>query len=76
MNGDNPEVFEDHCVDLSNAVYLATQLVEDLQYRGLVSGSGHHARQKIALAAVDELRSRWIGPTDADSVVAGGKDGI
>jgi predicted DNA-binding protein (UPF0251 family) len=44
---------------LSTAVYMAAGLIERLEGRKKVWGNGHHARQKIAQAAVEDLRSRW-----------------
>ena len=43
-----------------NSVYEATQLIERLESRGKVVGNGHHARQKLARYAGDELKARWI----------------
>lgn len=48
--------------ELSNAVYAATSLLERLEGVGRLVGNGHHARQKIAQMAVEELRSRWQEP--------------
>ena len=45
---------------LSNLVYEAAGLIEKLEQAGKVRGNGHHARQKIAQFAVDDLGSRWI----------------
>lgn len=45
---------------LSNNVYEASRLIEQLEYAGKVRGNGHHARQAIAAAATEELKSRWI----------------
>jgi hypothetical protein len=44
---------------LENAVYEAAALIEKLEYAGKVDGNGHHARQKIAALAGEELASRW-----------------
>lgn len=46
--------------NLLNAVYAACQLLEQLEYAGHLQGNGHHARQKIAVMAADELRRRWL----------------
>lgn len=51
---------------LANEVYAATALLERLQSAGLLSGNGHHARQKAAAAAVEELRARWLGAKHPD----------
>lgn len=55
---------EDAEAHLSNAVYFATGLVEQLEHRKKVWGNGHHARQKIAQAAVADLRGRWKSETE------------
>lgn len=54
-----PIDFEDAAGVLYRRVYEAAKPIEELQDQGLVDGNGHHARQKIAQAAVKELRSRW-----------------
>lgn len=46
--------------ELQKAVYEATAILEKLERAGQVSGNGHHARQKLAQMAVEELRSRWV----------------
>ena len=56
-----PETLAEAEAQLGNLIYAAAKVVESLQYAGKVRGNGHHARQKIAQLAVDELRSRWIG---------------
>lgn len=48
--------------ELSKAVYAATDLLERLEAEGFIVGNGHHARQKLAAAAVAELRARWRDP--------------
>lgn len=47
---------------LRNAIYEASRIFETLERAGLIKGNGHHARQKLAQKAVDDLRERWIGP--------------
>ena len=37
--------------DVGNAVYEATALVEDAEYRDEIVGNGHHVRQQIVEAA-------------------------
>lgn len=59
-----------------NSVYEATQLIERLESRGKVVGNGHHARQKLARYAGDELKARWIKhatptPTDTSTSTSG-----
>ena len=44
---------------LSNSVYAAALIVEKLETAGKIAGNGHHARQKIAQFAVDDLAKRW-----------------
>ncbi len=48
--------------EITNAVYAATQIFEQLENRGLLLGNGHHARQKIAETARLELSNRWRDP--------------
>lgn len=48
--------------ELSNAIYAAARLLEDLEHAGLVHGNGHHMRQAVAESAVELLRERWTGP--------------
>lgn len=52
--------FEQAAAEISKAVYAATGIFEKLEGEGLISGNGHHARQKIAHAAVEDLRARWL----------------
>jgi hypothetical protein len=49
--------------EISKAVYEATAIFERLEGQGLIMGNGHHARQKLAQAAVEDLRSRWKNST-------------
>lgn len=51
---------EEASAELSAAVYQAAQLVEQLEGAGKVIGNGHHARQKIASLAVEDLKARWV----------------
>jgi len=44
---------------LMNSVYAAGSILESLEYAGKIIGNGHHARQKVAAMAVEELRRRW-----------------
>lgn len=60
-------ILKDAETELSASVYAATKLLEDLEAAGLIDGNGHHARQRIAEMAVDELRSRWRGGTPSPS---------
>jgi len=50
--------------EVSKAVYEATAIFEHLEGQGLLVGNGHHARQKLAQIAVEDLRSRWKGSSD------------
>jgi len=50
--------------EVSKAVYAATKIFEDLEAQGVILGNGHHARQKLAALAVEDLRSRWKGSSD------------
>jgi predicted ATPase len=55
----NEELFEKTEAELVNAVYKAALLFEALEHKGLIVGNGHHAAQKIATEASNELRARW-----------------
>ena len=46
-------------VELSNALYLASRIVEDLEYRRKIFGNGHHIRQQISKFGADLLEERW-----------------
>lgn len=50
---------------VSNQVYAATALIEQLEAAGRLSGNGHHARQQLAKLAADEVNARWIHPPSA-----------
>jgi len=60
-----PLTLEDAKVELSNSVYEATRLIEDLEYtlnaKGdkTIRGNGHHIRQQIVKFAIDLLEERW-----------------
>lgn len=45
--------------EISNAVYQASKIIEQLEGAGKVLGNGHHARQNIAKFAADEIMKRW-----------------
>ena len=45
---------------LDRLVYDATGFIEKLEQAGKVRGNGHHARQKIARFAMDDLAKRWV----------------
>lgn len=49
---------------LGNLVYEAAGLIEKLEQVGKAMGNGHHARQKIAQFAQDDLAKRWIHAAD------------
>ena len=53
---------EDAQHEIQRRVYEATAIIEQLEGAGLLSGNGHHARQKIAEVASEEIKKRWIGP--------------
>ena len=44
---------------IEDRVYEACQLIERLEGVGKISGNGHHARQKLAAIAGDDLERRW-----------------
>jgi hypothetical protein len=45
---------------LSNAVYDACYLFEELEHKGQIKGNGHHHAQKIVKDAEDLLKKMWI----------------
>lgn len=45
---------------VERAVYDATGVFEDLEHQGFILGNGHHARQLVAMHAIEELEHRWI----------------
>ena len=51
--------FEEVRARVSNKVYEATRLIEDLEGAGVLRCNGHHVRQRIAALATDELKSIW-----------------
>jgi hypothetical protein len=61
----NPELKEIQATaeqDLSNLLYQASALIEEMENKGLIVGNGHHARQAITQFGVAELRRRWRDP--------------
>jgi acetoin utilization deacetylase AcuC-like enzyme len=50
---------EQASAEISKAVYAATAIMEKLEAAGHLKGNGHHARQKLATAAAEDLKSRW-----------------
>lgn len=55
------KTLKDAEIDLANAVYEATGMIEDWEIQGSVRGNGHHIRQLIAAEAILILRKRWLG---------------
>ena len=51
---------EEASAELSRRVYEAAILFERLEGAGKVFGNGHHAAQKLAAFAVDDLKARWL----------------
>ena len=48
--------------ELETAVYRAVlDVYEDQAFNGLIRGNTHHAAQKIAMKAVEDLEYRWEG---------------
>ncbi len=52
---------------ISNAVYEATRVIEELEHTGRIRGNGHHIRQRIAKFAEDLLTERWEPKPDTES---------
>ena len=44
---------------IGKMVYEATKVIEILENCGKCLGNGHHARQKLAKVASQELEDRW-----------------
>jgi hypothetical protein len=53
---------KDAQTELSNRVYEAARLLEELEYAGKVFGNGHHMRQQLCAAAEALLAERWTDP--------------
>jgi phosphotransacetylase len=49
---------------IQNEVYAATLILEKLEVAGLVTGNGHHMRQKVAAFASEMVKERWTGPRE------------
>ena len=45
--------------ELSNRIYEAARLLEELEYAGKVIGNGHHMRQQLCQVAERLLADRW-----------------
>ncbi len=58
---------DEACARISSDVYRATELFDRLEGAGLIDGNSHHARQKLATAAVESLRARWKNQADKGS---------
>jgi hypothetical protein len=50
---------------LSNIIYEASKMVEQLENLGKVQGNGHHIRGYIAKYAQEQLRKYWQNRTEA-----------
>lgn len=46
--------------ELSNRVYAAALLLEQMEHAGRIGGNGHHKAQHVAKAAEDEMTRAWI----------------
>lgn len=54
------KTLEDALIEIERAVYLASvDIYENLEHQKLIVGNGHHAAQKIALLAKEDLHQRW-----------------
>jgi hypothetical protein len=51
---------EEASAELSAAVYQAAMFFEQLEGARKIIGNGHHAAQKIASLAVEDLKARWV----------------
>ena len=52
--------FEEAEAYLASQIYKASAMLEQLEYAGKLRGNGHHARQKLATHAIEDLKDRWI----------------
>jgi hypothetical protein len=52
---------------ISNDVYKATLLIEQLEGAGLILGDGHHMRQAVAAFAANLVRERWKNKSETGS---------
>jgi hypothetical protein len=50
---------DDAAVELSNALYKASLLFEELEHAGKVDGNGHHLAQEVCSFGDNLLKSRW-----------------
>lgn len=57
-----PMTLEAAKAELSNRIYAATALYEELEGAGFITGNGHHARQHVVALALEDLERRWAGP--------------
>lgn len=58
---DSKNLTEDQAAaEVERRVYDALGIFEELEIAGRIIGNGHHARQKLASAAAQDLRSRWF----------------
>ena len=51
--------YDDIATELQANVYEAVACLEKLEGIGRFDGNAHHARQRIAQAAIAELKARW-----------------
>lgn len=45
--------------ELSNRVYEAALLLEQMEHVGLIGGNGHHKAQRVAAYAVEQMTLSW-----------------
>lgn len=56
--------------DISNEVYAASGMIEQLEHEGKISGNGHHKRQELALRAQILLFISWHDQQEKDALSA------
>lgn len=50
---------ESLAAELSNRVYDAALLLEQMEGAGLIGGNGHHKAQRVAAYAVQQMNEAW-----------------
>lgn len=46
--------------ELTNRVYMAALLLEQMEHAGRIGGNGHHKAQAVAAKAEEEMNHAWI----------------
>lgn len=54
--------------EISNQVYLATSMIEDLESQQDLIGNGHHLRQELALRAQVLVFNHWKNEAEKEAL--------